>query len=331
MVPADTPNSPARRVRFLCWDDYVDPACLAEFTAETGVGVETVVMKNDDDCIHRVTSGEPFDAVLGTDYAAQVLIGRGLVRPLSLDHLPNWSLVTDARFREPVFDPGTGGVKYTSVNYWGTEGFAVRIDKVPHVVNSWKMLFDETYAGQIAMLGGAREVFAPALYLLGSDCNCTDRALVAEATEMLIAQHPLVVSYDSSDVRSHLLDGTAVVHCWNGDAASALSHGVFQIAYLLPDEGFSAWMDAPFIPARASDPEAAHQLLDFLLRPEVAARNADFSGYMPVLPAADALVKSAVQRSLQPLESQAARGVFQRDLGAFNGVYEEAFLRVLAL
>ena len=89
-------------------------------------------------------------------------------------------------------------------------------------------------------------------------------------------------------------------------------------------------MDAPFIPANAPDPEAAHLFLDFLMRPEIAALNADYSGYPPAISAADELLKSLIQRSLRPLDTQLARGVFQRDLGPVNKLYEDAFGRVLA-
>ena len=326
----DDVSSPSRSIRFFCWNDYISPNCLAAFTSATGIGVETVVFESDDDCLHRLKARESFDVVLATDYAAQVMINLGLLQPLSFERLPNWNKVTQPEFQQPVFDPGSDGRKYTTVNFWGTEGFTVRLDKVERPVNSWKMLFDERYRGQIAMLGGSREVFAPALNLLGSNVNCTDRAIIEQATQMLIAQHPLVVSYDSSNVSARLLDGTAIVHCWNGDAAAALSHGAYQLAYLLPQEGYSMWADAPCVPTNAPDPDAAHLFLDFLMRPEIAARNADYSGYLPVIPAADALVRSAVQRSLRPLESQIARGVFQCDLGPFQDVYDEAFARVLA-
>ncbi len=320
----------SRSIRLLVWAEYLAPAVLARFETETGIHVDEVTFGGEDQAVARMTAGEAFDVVVASDYILERYRVAGLLQPLDMDRLPAFGGVTDARLRRPPHDPETDGHKYSSCCTSARRGSRCASTRSRTRAQRWKMLFDREYAGQIAMLGGAREVLRasplPARQRLQLHRSRSGRRGDRDADRPASSGR----LYDSSDVRSHLLDGTAIVHCWNGDAASALSHGVFQIAYLPPDEGFSAWMDAPFIPARAADPEAAHQLLDFLLRPEVAARNADFSGYMPALPAADALVKSAVQRSLQPLESQAARGVFQRDLGAFNGVYEEAFLRVLA-
>jgi spermidine/putrescine transport system substrate-binding protein len=320
-----------RAIRFLCWNDYVHPDCLTRFTSETGIAVERIPLYSDDECLRRIKGGEPIDVVLNTNYSAEVLINLRLVRPLSLDLLPNFAHATDRRFGAPAFDPGSSGVKYTTVNYWGSLGFAVRLDAVARPVNSWRMLFNEEYAGRITMCGDAREVFAPALFLLGSDCNCTDRAIIDEATQMLIAQRRLVSVYSSDDEFGMLVDrGNVIVQCWNGDVALALKRGETGLAFMLPHEGYDIWMDAPFIPVSARDPEAAHLLLDFLMRPDVAAQNADFSGYPPAIPAADELLKSLIQRSLRPLDAQLTRGVFQRDLGPLNQVYEEAFRKVLA-
>lgn len=318
-------------IRLLSWRLYVDPECLAAFERETGIGVEEVTILSDDDCLRHVRSGEAFDVVLNSEYCASVLIREGLVQPLDLARLPNFALVTDPTFRSPPFDPGTGGVKYTTVNFCGTMGFCVHLDRVVHPTNSWRMLFDEAYRGQITMLGDARQVLASALYLLGSDCNCTDRALIDEATEMLVAQRALVSVYTSDEDLGPLLEkGAAIVVCYNGDVALALRNGATGLAFMLPQEGYNLWMDAPLIPANAPYPEAAHLLLDFLMRPEIGAQNGDYSGYLPAIDAAEARLKSLVQRSLRPLDTQIARGVFQRDLGEFNQVYEEAFRKILA-
>ena len=330
-MPADATALREGRIRFLTWRLYIDPECIATFTRETGIGVEEVTIESDRQCLRHLKSGEVFDVALTTDYAAQVMIREGMVRPLDLRRLPNFAGVTDPTFRSPPFDPGTGGVKYTAVNYWGTMGFCVHLGRVHRPLNSWKMLFDEAYRGKVTMFGDAREVFSSALFLLGSDCNCTDQDLLEQATEMLIAQKPLVSVYSSDDDIGLLIDrGNAVVPCWNGDVAYSLTHGATDLAFMLPQEGYNLWMDAPFIPANASDSEAGHLFLDFLMRPDIAARNGDYSGYLPVIDAAEARLKSLLQRSLRPLPEQVARGVFQRDLGGFEQVYDQAFRKLMA-
>jgi spermidine/putrescine transport system substrate-binding protein len=320
----------SRSIRFLNWVDYVAPHVLARFEAETGVHVEETYFSTDAECVARVTAGESFDVVLSTDYVSAGLRNAGLLQPLDMERLPNWRHVTNQRLRQPPHDPETDGHKYTSVLYFGTEGFAVQIDKVARIRSSWEMLFDPAFKGEIAMVDGSREVLAPALFLLGSSPNTTDRELLDEATAMATEQRALVSVYDSDTPQQRIVDGVAIVHCWDGDVGRAISSGATQVRYILPQEGFSLWVDGPCIPVSARDPEAAHRFIDFLLEPEVAAANANYSGYHPVVAAAEPMIRSLVQRSLRPTEEQIEAGTFLDDLGEFSAAYEAAYARVLA-
>jgi spermidine/putrescine transport system substrate-binding protein len=315
-------------MRLLCWADYLAPAVLSRFEVETGIRVEGVWYRTDHECATRVTTGEAFDVVVATDYVAEGFRRAGLLRPLDMDRLSGFTGVTDARLRRPPHDPETDGHKYTSVLYFGSEGFAVRVDQIAYARSSWETLFDGELAGCIAMLDGAREVLAPALYLLGHGPNTTDRDALERATDMLVEQRRLVIAYDSDTPWRHIVDGTAVVHCWDGDVGRAISGGVSHARYLLPREGFTLWADSPCIPTSATDADAAHRFINFLLEPEVAAANADFSGYQPAVSTAEPLMKSLVQRSLRPRPEQIERGTFLADLGDTNAVYESCYRRV---
>jgi spermidine/putrescine-binding protein len=318
-------------VRLLTWADYVAPAVLAAFTTETGIGVEEVTFANEDEAGVRVAAGEPCDVVVATDYCAERHRLAGLLQPLDMERLPGFRGVTDARLRRPPYDPETDGHKYTSVLYFGTEGIAVRIDSAPQVRSSWEALFDPRFAGRIVMLDGAREVLATALYLLGESPNATDPGVVARATDMLLEQRHLVVAYDADTAWRHIVDGVAIVHCFDGEAARAINAGATQVCFLHPQEGFTLWEDGLCIPVAAPDPGAAHRFIDFLLRPEIAAANADFSGYHPAVTAAEPLMKSLVQRSLRPTPAQIETGTFLADLGAANAAYEAAYAKVRGL
>lgn len=317
-----------RSIRLLTWADYLAPAALSRFESETGIRVEGVWFRSEDEAVARVTAGEPFDVVVASDYIAERYRRAGILQPLDMDRLPAFSGVTDARLRRPPHDPETDGHKYTSVLYFGTEGLAVRIDEVARVRSSWEILFDREFAGRVAMLDGAREVLSTALYLLGASPNTTDRDMLERATDMLVEQRPLVAKYDSDTPWRSIVDGVTVVHCFGGDVARAINEGISQVRYIRPREGFTIWVDGPCIPVSAADPDAAHRFIEFLLDPEVAAANADYSGYHPVVSAADPLMKSLVQRSMRPTSEQIETGTFLADVGDFNAVYESCYRRI---
>jgi spermidine/putrescine transport system substrate-binding protein len=315
-------------IRLLNWGRYLSAETLEGFEAETGIRVDETTINSNEEFIKRVTIGERYDVIIPEDWAAEALIDAGLLQPLDMNLLPNWEHVTQPYFRSPPYDRGTDGAKYTAIFCFGTEGFAVRLDKIAAPKKTWQMLYDPQYAGQIAMLDGSREVLSPALYLLGADPNTTDQGLLDQATAMATAQRLLVTRYDTQAAAQTILDGTAIVQCWDGDVAAAITQGAPGIRYILPVEGYRVWADAPCIPANASHTAAAHRFLDYLLDPHVAARNADHTGYQPVAPAADPLVRSLVQRSMRPTEEQIQAGTFLRDLGEFNAAFEQSYAKV---
>ncbi len=321
------PPKPAS-IRLLNWGRYLSAETLAGFEAESGIRVQETTINANEEFIRRVSAGERYDVIIPEDWAAEVLIDAGLLQPLEMELLPNWEQVTQPYFRSPPYDAGADGVKYTSIFCFGTEGFAVRLDRIALPKLSWQMLYDPTYRGQIAMLDGSREVLGPALFLLASDPNTTDQALLDAATAMALAQRPLVSRYDTQSAAQAILDGTALVECWDGDVAAAITQGAPGIRYVLPSEGYRVWADAPCIPANAAEPVAAHRFLNYLLEPAVAARNADHTGYQPVAPAADPLVRSLVQRSMRPSDEQMQAGTFLRDLGEFNAAFEQSYAKV---
>ena len=241
---APTPSS----IRLLNWGRYLSAETLAGFEERTGIRVGETTINSNEEFIRRVSAGERFDVIVPEDWAAEVLIDAGLLQPLDMELLPNWEHVTQPYFQAPPYDPGTDGVKYTSIFCFGTEGFAVRLDRIALPPKSWRMLYDPAYAGQIAMLDGSREVLGPALFLLGADPNCTDAALLDQAAAMATAQKPLVTRYDTQGAAQSILDGTPIVECWDGDVAAAITQGAPGIRYVLPNEGYRVWADAPCIP-----------------------------------------------------------------------------------
>jgi putrescine transport system substrate-binding protein len=67
---------------------------------------------------------------------------------------------------------------------------------------------------------------------------------------------------------------------WSGDLYQAMDDALegLNLDYVIPKEGTIVWFDLLAIPADAPNPDNAHELIDYLLRADVAARitNATF-------------------------------------------------------
>ena len=60
---------------------------------------------------------------------------------------------------------------------------------------------------------------------------------------------------------------------------AAKAKGGVEIGYAIPNEGAQLWFDNLAIPKDAPDPEEAHTLINFLIRPDIAAKNTNYVSY----------------------------------------------------
>jgi spermidine/putrescine transport system substrate-binding protein len=174
---------------------------------------------------------------------------------------------------------------------YGITGIAYNASEFPDGIDSWAALLDPAqvsqFEGRFSMLDDERETPAAALKWLGSSLNETDPAVLQQAQDVLIAQKPFLAAYNSSDVNRKLASGEyALAHAWNGMAMQARNglgdefSGNPDIRFVIPQEGGMIWMDNMAILADSPNAYTAHVFMDFLMRPEIAAQNAEYVGYL---------------------------------------------------
>ena len=90
--------------------------------------------------------------------------------------------------------------------------------------------------------------------------------------------------------------------------AEQAKNGV-EIAYIIPREGAQVAIDSFAIPADAPHPAEAHAFIDFMLRPDIAARNVDIVAYASANLAAKEKIKPAIlaDKGVYPDEPTTAR------------------------
>jgi putrescine transport system substrate-binding protein len=94
-----------------------------------------------------------------------------------------------------------------------------------------------------------------------------------------------VRKFHSSEYLSALATGEiCLVVGWSGDILQARSRAAeanngVEIGYAIPKEGAQMFFDNLAIPADAKNVSEAYELIDYLYRPEVAAKNSNFLSY----------------------------------------------------
>ncbi|NTU81900.1 MAG: spermidine/putrescine ABC transporter substrate-binding protein [Chloroflexales bacterium] len=272
---------------FYNWGDYIDPTLLEKFQAESGVSVVVDTFEANEPMIAKVRAGgSGYDVVVPTDYAVQVMATDGLLAPLDKGQLSNLGNLDPALMGLYFDKTNTYSVPYI----YGTTGIAYSRKAFPDGVDSWAALFDpaqlEKVRGKASMLDDEREAPGAALHYLGESLNSTDPAMLDQAKGLLLAQKPFLATYNSSNFQRLLASGEYVIaQAYNGDALLARRgleeefSGNPDIAFVIPKEGGTIWMDNLAILAESPNKAAAHKFIDFMLRPDIAARNAEYVGY----------------------------------------------------
>ena len=292
------------------WSDYIDPDVLKEFEAETGIKVNYDVFDSNEVLETKLLAGNTgYDVVVPSAPFLERQIKAGVFQKLDRSRLANLgNLDAEITQRVALHDPGNEH----AVNYlWGTSGVGYNVAKIKErmpdaPVDSFAMFYDPKVVSKFAdcgvsLLDAPSEVVGTALVYLGKDPNSEKPEDLAAAEKLLLSIRPYVKTVNSSKYIEDLANGEICLALgWSGDVlqsrdrASEAGKGV-EVAYRIPKEGAIMFFDMLAIPADAKHPKNAHLFIDFLLRPEIAARNSDAVNYANSNAASWPMVSDAVR------------------------------------
>jgi putrescine transport system substrate-binding protein len=321
-VPA---TATERIVNFYNWSDYIAPTVLPDFEKRTGIRVNYDTFDSNDLLETKLLAGNAgYDLVVPTGYFLERQIKVGVFQKLDKSKLPNLVNAWDEIARRlAIYDPGN---QY-AVNYmWGTTGIGYNAGMVQQIlgsggsIDSWEVVFKPPNIAKfrecgIYMLDSSDDVLAAALHYLGLDPNTTEPVELERAAGVLIAVRPYVRKFHSSEYINALAAGEACLAIgYSGDVkqaqkrAAQAKNGV-EIGYAIPKEGAMLWFDNLAIPKDAKNVAEAHALINYLLEPEVAARNTNFLSYANGNAASRAFIDRAIldDRSVYPDEAMMKR------------------------
>ena len=284
-----------RTVNFYNWSNYMAPGVLEDFTRETGIKVVYDTFDANETLETRLLAGKSgYDVVVPTGYFLQRQITAKVFLKLDKSKLPNlanaWPVVTK---QLATYDPGNN---YGANYMWGTTGIGYNVKMAQKIlgpdarIDSWDIVFKPENLARfkdcgIHMLDSADDILPAALSYLGIDPNSTKQADLEKAADLVIKIRPYVRKFHSSEYLGALASGEiCFVVGWSGDVMQARSRAAeakndIEIGYTIPKEGAQMFFDNLAIPADARNVAEAYELINYLYRPDVAARNSDFLSY----------------------------------------------------
>lgn len=264
------------------WEDYLHPHTLPRFEKEFGVKVTYDTFTGNEQLLAKIQAGgAKYDVIFPTHNFVPVYIAQGLLAPLHHELLPNLSHIIPT-LRDTPFDPGN---KYTVPYGWGMTGLAYLTTQVKEEPQrgSWALLFEhgaQRYGGKLGLTDEREEVVAAALQYLKYAPNTHDKDALRQAGEVLLKLKPHVKAlYPGVEMRKALItEDIVVAQCWSGEAVKAQAKNA-AVAWEVPTEGGTGWFDVMAIPKAAPHQFTAEVFLNFMLQPDVAADNANTTGY----------------------------------------------------
>ena len=288
------------------WAEYIDPSVVRDFEREFDIKVNYDVYDSNELLETKLLVGHTnYDVVVPSGYFLENQIKAGIYQKLDKSALPNLKNLDPEVIRGiALYDPGN---QYAVAYMWlSTTGIAYNVAKIrarmaDAPVDSWRMIFDPRVLARfqdcgVAMLDAPINVVSAALIFLGRDPNSQSAADLIAAERQLISVRPYVRYVDSNRIAADLANGDICLALdWSGDiplareSANSAGGGV-MLDFSIPREGSVSNLDVLVIPADAPHPRNAHLFINYLLRPEVAARNSTAVKYANSVAGAVALL-----------------------------------------
>ncbi len=299
-----------KEVNVYNWSDYIAEDTIPNFEQKTGIKVTYDVFDSNEIVETKLLAGSSgYDIVVPTLNFLGRQIQAGVFLPLDKSRIPNYAnLDPELMKRIERQDPGN---QYAVPYMWGTTGIGYNVDKVKaafgstDIANSLDIVFKPENVSKlkdcgVTLLDTPSEIIPIALNYLGEDPNSTDPKVIDKVAALLRSVRPYITNFHSSQYIDAMANGdTCLVVGWSGDIIQArdraeeAGNGV-KIAYAIPKEGAPQWFDMLAIPKDAKHVDNAYAFINYLLDPQVMAKNSNFIHYPNAIPKAKALMEKSI-------------------------------------
>lgn len=319
------------------WEEYIHPDTIPNFENEFGVKVTYDTFPGNEALLAKLQAGgAQYDVVFPTHNFVPIHVAQGLLAPLNHDNLPLLKNVTP-RFLDTELDPGN---EYSIPYLWGMTALShnTKYTKDDPNLGSWALMFEsgpERYSGQLGFTDEREEVIATALAYLGYSVNSRNESELREAGDLLRKTKPHVKAFypGAQETKALIQEDIVIGHEWNGEVVKANRENP-AVEWMLPKEGGTAWFDNVAIPKGAPHQFTAEAFLNYLLRPEVAAANAEAGGYATTnMVAVENHVPAEMSQNpaIYPTEDELARLEFLEVIpDDILPIYDDIWTRLLA-
>src|SRR5215813_561578 len=278
------------QLNLIAWEGYAQPQWVKPFEQATGCQVSAKYAGTSSEMVSLMANGGggQYDMVSASGDADLRLIYSGDVKPININLVPQWKNFHPF-LQNPPFN--TIGGKHYGVSYeFGPNVLLYSKKAFPSAPNSWSVLYNKQYAGEVTVPNNPIQIADAALYLSKTQpgLGITDpyeltQAQFTAAVNLLKQQKPLIKKYWNlaSEEESLFQNKEAVIGAAWPLQTGDLKKAGFAAADTIPSEGATGWADSWLLAAKAPHPNCAYKWMAYISTPKVQAQQAVTYGETP--------------------------------------------------
>jgi len=289
-----------QRVNVYGWYGIISREILTDFEKETGIKVVYDVYDNNESLEAKLlATNSGYDIVFPSfiPYAARQL-NMGAYQKIDMQFVPNIKNIsgniTDS------YKKAGGNIEYLIPIFWGTLGIAYDANILSKAfpdekIDSYDVLLNPTKIKKIAKYGVSFpeeyiDIFPQTNVYLNNGTleNTKNLASINKYINHFRLIRQYIKKFSSNTMISDLISGEVCIAIGPSDNAwRAKRSGKYvnkDIRYVIPEDSGILWVDCVGIPQKAPNKENAYKFLNYLLRPEVAAKISNYSGILVNIP-----------------------------------------------
>lgn len=266
-----------RVLNLFCWCDYISPELIAQFEKENDCKVVVDIFDSNEVLLAKMQAGAcDYDIIFPSQYVVDSLISQKIIKKLDhskitiLNHIDKDILAqlpdNKCEYCVPYM------ISYTGIGY--NKNFLG-----DSFTPSWKQFENPQLFQRASLLDDHREVIGCALMTLGYDPNSLDKNELNAAKELIFKWMKNIAKFDNEQYKNSLASGEFIIAMgYSGDVVQLIKNSP-HVGFCIPKDGCIANCDVIAMPANSPNSDLAYKFLNFIHKPENAAKNMEFVYY----------------------------------------------------
>ena len=317
-------KSELKELVFYNWKDFTDLSILEDFEKETGIKVILKEYETRDMCIAQLQTNPGLCDVLILDTTNIAYCeSQKLIKKFDLEKIPNSKLI-----HENTKSRLTGNLKGKLPYVIGTNGIMINTKYVPASTDSWNVFWNRKYKNKIMLLDDMREAMATVLFKSGLSANESDlkKLKLAKTNAILLNNNGVTFGETFTNIAKVLKGEKWIAQTYNGDFIWK-TKGKKGFKFIYPKEGFLTWIVIFALHSDVKNSEGAHKFVNFMLRPDIAARSSTTFNYRAPIIGIEKYMDEQFSKNeiIYPSKEVLKRGEIYRDMRQSTNEFQKIF------